>query len=167
MFEKFTLLNVFKKNLFLGLVSLQVHRFSAVFRGQCPVTVYNSRYKVEGCLVTGVLKCVENYQHNNICIRSTSWLVRDHGQDLIQSPAHHFAAVPPYGLSTVCWEGRPGAVSPAGENPSFVQARLVVGSVTGHVQRNGHLGDSVLVWNRYVSSFMASKTLKYIAESVC
>lgn len=48
---------------------------------------------------------------------SPSWLVRDHGQDLLEPPAYHLTAVRPHGLSTVCWEGRPGTVPAAGEDP--------------------------------------------------
>lgn len=47
---------------------------------------------------------------------SPAWLVRDHGQDLVQPAAHHPAAVPSHGLSTVCREGGPGTVPAAGEN---------------------------------------------------
>lgn len=53
---------------------------------------------------------------------SSSWLVRDHGQDLLEPPAHHLTAVPPHGLSTVCWEGRPGTVPAAGEDPGVATA---------------------------------------------
>lgn len=48
---------------------------------------------------------------------SSSWLVRDHGQDLLEPPTDHLTAVRPHGLSTVCWEGRPGTVPAAGEDP--------------------------------------------------
>lgn len=53
---------------------------------------------------------------------SSSWLVRDHGEDLLEPPAYHLTAVCPHGLSTVCWEGRPGTVPAAGEDPEVEMA---------------------------------------------
>lgn len=49
-----------------------------------------------------------------IFIVSPAWLVWDHGQDLIEPPAHHPAAVPSHGLSAVCREGGSGTVPAAG-----------------------------------------------------
>lgn len=57
---------------------------------------------------------------------SSPRLVRDHGQDLLQPPADHLAAVRPHGLPTVCWEGRPGTVPAAGEDPE-VDVALTMG----------------------------------------
>lgn len=100
-----------------SLVFPQVFWCSEIFRSKCTISVYHSRYK--RLLIWSVYLCYRVLHLNSlwtfICIASPAWLVWDHGQDLIEPPAHYFAAVPSHGFPAVCREGRSGTVPAAGE----------------------------------------------------